>query len=604
MKNIFKLILSLFILTGVTMTSCVKDDFDQPEVPDPCNISSGLTPTSGLTVQRLLADYPSFKVLDAAGEVREFPADSNFVYEGTVVSSDQAGNFYKAIYVQDATGGLMLSIDGTNLFNNYKVGQTVHIKLSGLTCHYVNGGAGDYETSILEIGFGQYSTNYGQKIGRIPATVLPQYVKNNSCPKEVTPLDIDLLSTSTSYIGRLVKLSDVQFIDSELDSTYAFTKTNTDRHVEDCNGNQIIVRNSGYANFASLQLPQGKGSITGVYTMYNGAVQFIIRDTTDVDMHGARCDGSGGGGGGTGSGTFDTPYDVASAIANNTPAGVWVQGFVVGVYNTDGVNNISELNPPFTIAYNVYLAPTADETDTSKMLMIQLPSGVVRDSTNLSSNGNLYKKEIKYKGDLMTYNSLPGLKNTNGYWIIETNTGLDPDYVAPGTIWSEDFSTIANPYDPITSMTVVMEAGTKDWHGDGYNGQSAEMSAYQSGEASNIGWLITPVLDLTSATAPKLTFKSMLKYFAGDLLTVWVSTDYDGGASPQTATWTELTSANVVDNNDPVDAASGMNYTTSGDVDLSAYTSSSTVYIAWKYTGSGANGETTKYRVDDIRIGE
>ncbi len=602
MKNTFKIILSLFIITGLMMTSCVKDDFDQPETPDPCDISSGLTPTSGLTVQRLLTEYPSFKVLDAAGEVREFPVDSNYIFEGVIVSSDETGNFYKAIYVQDATGGIMLSIDGTSLFNDYKIGQTVHIKLSGLTCHY---STGSFETEIIEIGYGQYSDSYGQKIGRIPVTVLPQFVKNNSCPTTVTPIDIDMLSSDNSNIGRLVRLSDVEFIDSELDSTYAFTNKNTDRHIQDCNGNQIIVRNSGYANFAALQLPQGKGTITGIYTKYNGAVQFIIRDTTDVDMNGTRCGGGINPGAGTGSGTFDDPYDIEAATANQDAAtGVWVTGYLVGVYNTDGTDNISEFTPPFTIAYNVYLAPTADETDTTKMLMIQLPSGEIRDSTNLSSNGGMYQQEVKYHGDLLTYNNLPGLKNTDGYWKMSTNTGLDPNYVDPGTIWSEDFSAIANPYDPITSMTVVMEAGTKDWHGDGYNGQSAEMSAYDSGEASNIGWLITPAIDLTTATAPKLTFYSALKYSAGDLLTVWISTNYDGGTSPQTATWTELTSANIVDSSDPVDGASGYNYTTSGDVDLSTYTSSSTVYIAWKYVGSGTNGETTKYRVDDIRIGE
>ena len=100
-----------------------------------------------------------------------------------------------------------------------------------------------------------------------------------------------------------------------------------------------------------------------------------------------------------------------------------------------------------------------------------------------------------------------------------------------------------------------------------------------------------------------LNFYSALKYYAGDLLAVYVSTDYDGGDTPQTATWTELTSANIVSNSDPVDAASGYNYTESGDVDLTAYKSSS-VYIAFKYTGSGTGGQTTKYRVDNIKIAD
>ncbi len=167
----------------------------------------------------------------------------------------------------------------------------------------------------------------------------------------------------------------------------------------------------------------------------------------------------------------------------------------------------------------------------------------------------------------------------------------------------EDFSSITTPYGAIdiAGWKMIMEAGTIDWHGDGYNGQSAEISAYESGEDSNIAWLITPSVDLSATTAPFLSFYSALKYYAGNILSVYVSVDYDGGDSPQTATWTELTSANIVSTSDPVDDASGYNYTESGNVDLTAYKSSS-VYIAFKYVGS--NTLTTKYRVDNVKIAD
>lgn len=301
-------------------------------------------------------------------------------------------------------------------------------------------------------------------------------------------------------------------------------------------------------------------------------------------------------------GTFASPITVTDAIANNVGNLVWVQGFIVGVIETGGTDNLASLTAPFSTNSNVYIAPSAAETDTNNMLIVQLPSGAVRTATNLVDNGSVLGLEIKYRGNLQAYFGVAGLKSTDGYWFIASDTGVDPDYVAPGTIWSENFSDILNPYDPITSMTVIMQEGTKDWHGDGYNGKSAEASAYQSAEAVNKIWLITPALDLTGATAPKLTFSSALKYHTGDILSVFICTDFDG-SDPTTATWAPL-AANIVDNTDPVDAPSGMNFTTSGDVDLSAYTSSSTVYIAWFYNGSGTSGQTTKYRIDDILIAE
>ncbi len=599
MRTKIKVLFSLIFIVGLISTSCVKDKFDEPEVKDPSEITSGLTPN--ITIQEIKDMYDSLTVVD--GNVKTFTTD--LILEAKVISTDKYGNFYKEMYVEDATGGLVLSIDGSNLFNDFNLGQTVHIKLKGLNINY------DLSfKAIVEIGFGLFDNNGEKKLGRIPVSILKDYVFKNGAPSTPTTTTITLDNTSLTdaNVGKFVKIENAQFIDSDTNATYADAagQQSQSLNLESCSGTtQLVLRSSGYALFAGTSVPTGNGDIMGVLTKYGTqGYQLIINTDNDVEFTSTRCGGGSGSGTGTGSGTFDDPYDVEAGISNQSSTGVWVTGYLVGVYNTDGTDNISELNSPFTIAYNVFLAPTANETDTSKMILVQLPSGDIRNATNLSDNGSLYQQEVKYHGNLATYNTLPGLKSTDGYWIISTNTGIDPDYVIPGTIWSEDFSSIANPYDPITSMTVVMEAGTKDWHGDGYNGQSAEMSAYQSTEASNIGWLITPAIDLTTATAPKLTFKSSLKYFAGDLLTVWVSTDYDGGTSPQTATWTELTTANIVDSNDPVDGASGMNFTTSGDVDLSAYLSSSTVYIAWKYVGGDTPGQTTKYRVDDIRIGE
>ncbi len=302
-----------------------------------------------------------------------------------------------------------------------------------------------------------------------------------------------------------------------------------------------------------------------------------------------------------GEGTFESPYTVESAIANNTGNNVWVQGFMAGVVKSGDVNQ-AQLNAPFESQTNVYIAPTASETDTTKMLIVQLPGGDIRTQANLQDNPNLHGKEIKFRGNLKPYFQVPGLKGTTGYWLVEENTGINPDYVAPGTIYSENFSDIVEPYDPLTTMTVIILEGTKDWHGDGYNGKSAEMSAYQSGEDLNQAWLITPAIDLTSATNPKLTFNTSLKYHEGDLLTVYICTDFDE-ANPSAATWVELEDAHIAQNDDP-EVGGGFKGAGSGDIDLSSYVGSSNVRIGWFYNGSGNSGQTTKYRVDDILVVE
>ena len=286
MKDILKLTIGLLIATGLFVTSCVKDDFDQPEIPNPCDIKSGLTPTDSLTVSKLITLYPNFEILDAAGEVRKFPDSLNYVFEGTVISSDEQGSFYKELYLQDSTGGLKLSIDVNNLYTNYKVGQTVHIKLSGLTVHYKTG---SNQSSMIEIGFGIYDGSHGKEVGFIPENTLENYVRNQSCIKEIIPLTITLENSSNDYIGRLVKINDVEIIDSEIGEIYALYKKNTNRHIKDCAGHTILLRNSGYSSFQNDTMPQNKGSITAIYTKYGSDYQLLIRDTTDLNFTKERC---------------------------------------------------------------------------------------------------------------------------------------------------------------------------------------------------------------------------------------------------------------------------------------------------------------------------
>ena len=77
-------------------------------------------------------------------------------------------------------------------------------------------------------------------------------------------------------------------------STYADGPNQQSKNVtlEDCNGNSIIVRTSGFANFANEKVAKGNGSIVAIVSRYNSDLQLLIRSIDEIDMTGERCFGA------------------------------------------------------------------------------------------------------------------------------------------------------------------------------------------------------------------------------------------------------------------------------------------------------------------------
>ena len=168
---------------------------------------------------------------------------------------------------------------------------------------------------------------------------------------------------------------------------------------------------------------------------------------------------------------------------------------------------------------------------------------------------------------------------------------------------NEDFESLAGnaPIENLAGWINLPEKGTKKWLADNYTNKSAVMTAFSSNEAEVVTWMVTPAVDLTSSVSPVLTFESKARYHNGALLEVFISTDYAGGSTPWTSTWTKLDPAL-----DPGSTGGSSNWVSSGNVDLSAY--KAVAYIAFKYTGADpagtANDDTSTWQVDNIVISE
>jgi hypothetical protein len=218
----------------------------------------------------------------SVADIYQIHADSgdNYVFNkdymlfATVTMDDSNGNIYKEAYVQDSTDGINLYRLSTAGLT--RVGQKIRINLNGASIVDYSG-----KMEIVFDGILDASKNI--------------IVQDNNAAIEPAEISISDLETN-DYECKLVKIMDVQFADSELGKTYAdaINHTTQNRILVDCNGNELTVRTSGYADFAADTVADGRGSIVGIATTfigYTGTVtrQLIIRSIEEVRLDSTRC---------------------------------------------------------------------------------------------------------------------------------------------------------------------------------------------------------------------------------------------------------------------------------------------------------------------------
>lgn len=127
-----------------------------------------------------------------------------------------------------------------------------------------------------------------------------------------------------------------------------------------------------------------------------------------------------------GAGTVDNPFTVADvkALNNNFASATkyWVTGYIIGVPsagNAEGNLITVDIEAPFTGATAIALSDAANETDLTKMIGVQLPTGDIRTALNLVDNVSNLNKKVKVYGNLQAYfSSAPGVQNTSDYAIL------------------------------------------------------------------------------------------------------------------------------------------------------------------------------------------
>jgi len=203
---------------------------------------------------------------------------------GVVVANDRTDNFYKSIVLQDSTGGITIRLDGIKLSANYPIGMIIAVHVKGLWL-------GDYG-KLIQLGAGvDLSDPAYPSLFPIPQTLFDQYMVKGKVELEPEPLLVNINQLSNSYQSRLLQFNLLAFAVSDTSKSYgdAKNKESLNRTLQDCNGNNIILRTSGYASFASLNTPAKMGTVKGIYSVFGSTKQLIIRDTSDIKMLLPRC---------------------------------------------------------------------------------------------------------------------------------------------------------------------------------------------------------------------------------------------------------------------------------------------------------------------------
>lgn len=285
------------ILLGLSLMNlgCVTgDDFSSPDTSIAEPILDG-PEISISAVAGQLAQAQENTELDYSDEETIFTFDLNAIPQyltGYVISSDEGGNFFEELIIQDQTEnpniGIKILIDVNPLSVRYDPGRQVYLRVNGLSAGITNG--------VLTIGL-----RNGNRVDNIPASLENELLQRSTEAYSITALAMDIQDFRDDKTNLYIKLEDVQFnrnlVLGPQRLTYAseqFDEFDGNRRLESCLSNSSTTfSTSTFADFKYLNLPQGRGPVEAILTKDFFGSQFNLRvnspETVEL-VNEERCD--------------------------------------------------------------------------------------------------------------------------------------------------------------------------------------------------------------------------------------------------------------------------------------------------------------------------
>lgn len=240
-----------------------------------CNLDPDVAPMptfvgeANTTIAELLAMH----TIGSEDSYDSIPVGSNIIICGYVTTSDEWGNNYKYLNIEDETGGIQIKIDNKALYHKYRIGQKLYVKCDGLVL-------GDYR-KLPQLGLWANGS-----MQAIPSFKTYLYLFPDGSPMGApNPIVMTSIPSaneipSTMYNRRVI-LQGATFVEGGL-ATFSDPGAATSHDIKMADGTTVTLRTSNYATFASELLPVGTGEISGILTRYNNYVQIVINSPADL----------------------------------------------------------------------------------------------------------------------------------------------------------------------------------------------------------------------------------------------------------------------------------------------------------------------------------
>ena len=337
-----KYIIYMVFAMAVGFTACEKVWENVPVQPYATQEEVEADGYTFMSVNELKEQYFYSELSDPKATVKSVIIPDKVAIKTKVISSDELGNTYKSLYVQDAEGyekgGIEIKVGKGSMYTYYKPGQVIYIKCDGLHL-------GNYR-HMLSLGGNSSDAKYSNGYIDIQSTIDEKLLKgeieglNTNDTLVVNSSNVaSLIANDKKYLGTLCRFEGIEsvwgtvkhdsfsasdqfpsFLES-LDGNYTNylyeTYTENPEYPEglpatwaysyyDDKGNSnsyygsalftygdaypFIVRTSGYSRFALNEIPKDgeKVNMTAIFTKYCSSgggwmkYQLVLNSDTDV----------------------------------------------------------------------------------------------------------------------------------------------------------------------------------------------------------------------------------------------------------------------------------------------------------------------------------
>lgn len=275
---------------ALTLGSCMGDGYADPDLTEKVPASpwgnNSLREKNVISIADLKTQFAT--IINSDNGYKQIEKD--MMIKAVVTGNDVSGNIYNQVSVQDASGAIIIAINGSGLSGYLPVGQEILVNLKGL---YI----GSYK-KLPQIGGVNTKLSDGSLgMGKIERAIWNEHFKilnpGEADASTVVPEEFDLTKlTDPAYmdanVGKLMTLKKVKFASANGTNVWAPDDTNTSLELIDAetgkkiSSSNLVVRNSGYSKFANEVVPQGVFDITGIFTRYNNTWQIVLRSTDDL----------------------------------------------------------------------------------------------------------------------------------------------------------------------------------------------------------------------------------------------------------------------------------------------------------------------------------